>query len=555
MDAQRLVLLMIFGFSLLMLWEAWDKHNRPKPPAVPPAAQQGVPAPEKAAAPAPPAAAASPAPPAASLPATAPAVRGELIRATTDLLAADIDTLGATLSRLELTRHRDSHDASKNFVLLGPAHRYEAQSGLTGEAGPNHRTLWKALPGERSLGEGQERLEVRLAATGRDGLEVQKVYTFTRGSYVVDVALELRNGGAAPVSTYAYFQLTHDGKPDGASNSVAETFGAQSFIGFATYSEERKFEKVHASDVDKGKAEHIKHAGDGWLAFVQHYFVSAWLPAKGVARDYVVEKRQDSVYAGRVLIGASVAPGAQSRVSAPLYAGPQEQKRLQAAAPGLDLVVDYGFLAVIAWPLFWLLEKLHALTGNWGVAIILLTVLIKLMFFPLSAASYKSMAKMKLITPRLTKLRETYANDRQKMNQAMMELYRTEKINPLGGCFPILVQIPVFIALYWVLLAAIELRHAPFILWIKDLSALDPYYVLPILMTATMVLQTRMNPVPPDPVQAKVMQFMPYVFSIFFFFFPAGLVLYWLVNNILSILQQWQIQRMFDRDKTAHAKR
>jgi YidC/Oxa1 family membrane protein insertase len=558
MDAQRLVLLMIFGFSLLMLWEAWDKHNRPKPAAVAPAAQEGVPAPAKPAASAP--SAASPASPstgpaAPTVPAAAPASRGEQIRVTTDLLVAEIDTLGATLSRLELTRHRDSHDASKNLRLLGAEHRYEAQSGLTGDAGPNHRSLWKALPGERALAEGQERIEVRLAAAGRDGLEVQKVYTFTRGSYVVDVALELRNGGSAPIATYAYFQLTHDGKPDGASNTVAETFGAQSFTGFATYSEERKFEKVHPSDLDKGKAEHIKHATDGWLAFVQHYFVSAWLPAKGVPRDYVTEKRPDGIYAGRVLIGATVAAGAQSRVSAPLYAGPQEQKRLQAAAPGLDLVVDYGFLAVIAWPLFWLLEKLHALTGNWGVAIILLTVLIKLMFFPLSAASYKSMAKMKLITPRLTKLRETYANDRQKMNQAMMELYRTEKINPLGGCFPILVQIPVFIALYWVLLAAIELRHAPFILWIKDLSALDPYYVLPILMTATMVLQTRMNPVPPDPVQAKVMQFMPYVFSIFFFFFPAGLVLYWLVNNILSILQQWQIQRMFDRDKTAHAKR
>jgi len=312
---------------------------------------------------------------------------------------------------------------------------------------------------------------------------------------------------------------------------------------------------VHPSDLDEGRPEHVTQADNGWLAFVQHYFVSAWLPAQGVARDYVTEKRQDGTYAGRVLLPATVAPGTSTRLDAPLYVGPQEQSRLRAAAPGLDLVVDYGFLAIIAWPLFWLLEKFHALSGNWGVAIILLTVLIKLVFFPLSAASYKSMAKMKLVTPRLTKIREMYGNDRQKMNQAMMELYRTEKINPLGGCFPILVQIPVFIALYWVLLAAIELRHAPFMLWITDLSALDPYYVLPILMATTMVLQTRMNPVPPDPVQAKVMKFMPYVFSVFFFFFPAGLVLYWLVNNVLSILQQWQIQRMFDRDKPAHAKR
>ena len=313
---------------------------------------------------------------------------------------------------------------------------------------------------------------------------------------------------------------------------------------------------MELADIDKGKADFAKQSGDGWLAYVQHYFVSAWLPAGKVAREYAVEKRADGIYVGRTLVSAgAIAPGASATVAVPLYAGPQEQSRLVAVAPGFDLVVDYGWLTIIAWPLFWLLEKFHGLSGNWGVAIILLTVSIKLVFFPLSAASYKSMARMKLITPRMTKIREMYENDRARMNQAMMELYKTEKINPLGGCFPILVQIPVFIALYWVLLAAIELRHAPFMLWIQDLSALDPYYVLPVLMTITMVIQTRLNPVPPDPVQAKVMQFMPFIFSIFFFFFPAGLVLYWLVNNVLSILQQWQIQRMFDRDKPAHAKR
>jgi len=289
---------------------------------------------------------------------------------------------------------------------------------------------------------------------------------------------------------------------------------------------------------------------------VQHYFVAAWIPQPDLGREFVIERRPDGSYAGRVMLPVgTLDPGSVSRVAVPLYVGPQEQRRLEAANASLPLVVDYGWLTVIAQPLFWLLELLHGLSGNWGVAIILLTILIKLMFFPLSAASYKSMAKMKLITPRLTKIREMYQHDRAKMNQAMMELYKTEKINPLGGCFPILVQIPVFIALYWVLLAAIELRHAPFMLWIEDLSALDPYYVLPVLMSVTMVLQTRMNPTPPDPVQAKVMQFMPYVFSVFFFFFPAGLVLYWLVNNILSILQQWQIQRMFERDRPAHAKR
>jgi YidC/Oxa1 family membrane protein insertase len=549
MDTQRLILLFIFSFSLLMLWEAWDKQSRPKPPATAPTAQhkQEVPAPAKPAAQA--------QAPATAVPAGEPAKTGETLRIGTDLLVAEIDTLGGTLKRVALLRHKSSKDPSANLVLLGPEHQYEAQSGLAGEGGPNHRTLWRAQPGERTLAAGKDTLEVRLVADGKDGLEVHKVYTFRRNSYLIGVALEVRNAGSAPGSAYAYFQLTHDGKPESNTNTVAETFGAQSFTGFGVYTEEQKYEKVAPADLDKGNADHVKQATSGWLAFVQHYFVSAWIPAEGTPRDYVTEKRPDGTYAGRVMIPASVAPGASTRVAVQLYAGPQEQARLQAAAPGLDLVVDYGFLAIIAWPLFWLLNKFHALSGNWGVAIILLTVLIKLVFFPLSAASYKSMAKMKLITPRLTKIREMYAHDRQKMNQAMMELYKTEKINPLGGCFPILVQIPVFIALYWVLLAAIELRHAPFVLWIRDLSALDPYFVLPILMTITMVLQTRMNPVPPDPVQAQVMKYMPYVFSIFFFFFPAGLVLYWLVNNILSILQQWQIQRMFERDKPAHAKR
>jgi YidC/Oxa1 family membrane protein insertase len=552
MDTQRLILLVIFSFSLLMLWEAWQKEKQPKPaPAAPSAPPQGVPTPAKpAAAPAP----AAKAPAAVAPPADAE-TKGETVRVTTDLYVAELDTLGATFRGLELLRHKDSNDATKNLVLLGPQHHYEAQSGMTGEAGPNHRTPWKAQPGERSLAPGSDSIELRFTATGKDGLEAHKIYTFKRNSYLIDVALEVRNPGAAAASTYAYFQLTHDGKPETNTNTVAESFGAQSFIGFAVYTDERKYEKVHLSDLDKGKADHVKQAESGWLAFVQHYFVSSWIVPAGTHRDYVVEKRPDGTYAGRVLVPMNVAPGASARSSVSLYAGPQEQRRLHAAAPGLDLVVDYGWLAIIAWPLFWLLEKFHALAGNWGVAIILLTVLIKIVFFPLSAASYKSMAKMKLVTPRLTKIREMYAHDRQKMNQAMMELYKTEKINPLGGCFPILVQIPVFIALYWVLLAAIELRHAPFMLWIKDLSALDPYYVLPILMTGTMVLQTRMNPTPPDPVQAKVMQIMPFVFSIFFFFFPAGLVLYWLVNNVLSIAQQWQIQRMFDRDKPAHAKR
>ena len=559
MDTQRLVLFFVFSFSLLLLWDAWEKHNRPKP--VPVQAQSGsvVPAP---AAPASKPAAAAPQVP--GQPATTPAVvapqaaaaTGEKIQIRTDLLLVEIDTAGGTLKRVELLKHKDTVDEKKNFSLLGPEFAYEAQSGIAGEGGPNHRSLWRLLPGARTLEPGQASLEVRLAAQGRDGLAVEKVYTFRPDSYIIDVAFEVRNNGAAPASPFTYFQLTHNGKLPAGGDSLAQSFGAQSFFGFAVYTEEKKFQKIALSDLDKGKPDHVRQAKDGWLAFVQHYFVAGWLPAPGAGRDYAMEKRQDGSYAARVMLpSAAIAPGASAKLSAPLFVGPQEQRRLSAAAPGFELVVDYGWLTIIAWPLWAVLEFFHQLSDNWGVAIILLTVTIKLVFFPLSAASYKSMAKMKLITPRLTKIREMYEHDRAKMNQAMMELYRTEKINPLGGCFPILVQIPVFIALYWVLLAAIELRHAPFILWIRDLSALDPYYVLPVLMSITMIIQTKLNPVPPDPVQAKVMQFMPYIFSVFFFFFPAGLVLYWLINNILSILQQWQIQRMFERDKPAHAKR
>ena len=570
MDIQRLILFFVFSFSLLLLWTEWEKTQRPKPVPVSASAQPsgnakavpagGVPTPAGSV-PTPAGGVPTPARDlnAAAVPAAAPtpaAAKSEIVRVRTDLLVADIDSLGGGLVRLELVKHKETNDETKNFVLLGPEHQYYAQSGLTGDSGPNHRTQWRVLPGERALTEGKNAVELRLSADGKDGVTVEKVYTFRRDSYLIDVALEIRNGGSAPVAPHAYFQLTHDGKQPTGGSSLAQSFGAQSFNGFAQYTEEKKFEKMQYSDIDKGKVDHVARASDGWIAFVQHYFVAAWVPVVSGIRDFVVEKRPDGAYTGRLVMPVpEIAPGATAKVVAPLYAGPQEQRRLKEVTPGFDLVVDYGWLTIIAWPLFWLLEKYHSIAGNWGVAIILLTMTIKLVFFPLSAASYKSMAKMKLVTPRLTKIREMYANDRARQNQAMMELYKTEKINPLGGCFPILVQIPVFIALYWVLLAAIELRHAPFILWIHDLSALDPYYVLPVLMAITMVVQTKLNPVPPDPIQAKVMQFMPYVFSIFFFFFPAGLVLYWLINNILSIAQQWQIQRMFERDKPAHGKR
>jgi YidC/Oxa1 family membrane protein insertase len=553
MDTQRLILLVIFCFSLVLLWDAWEKSNQP-PPQVSgyPAQRQGIPTPTRQ--PSPGVASAAPESSAriASVPgAEASEVKGEVVRVRTDLVAATISAMGGTLQRLELLKHKSQADENKNFVLLGPNYGYEAESGLIGDGLPNHRTPWRILPGPRELAAGTDKLEVRLAADGANGVSVEKVYTFHRNSYLVDVAFEIKNNGPAPLTADAYFQLLRDDKdPPGQTPTMRTYFGP------VLYTEASKYKKISFADIADGKASYPKHADDGWIGVVQHYFVSAWVPGAKLPREYYLKRLPDGLFAAGVIVSSPhIAAGSSAHVDVPLFAGPQEQKRLKAIAPGFDLVVDYGWLTIIAWPLFWLLQKYHSLSGNWGVAIILLTITVKLVFFPLSAASYKSMAKMKLVTPRLTKLREMYGNDRAKLNQAMMELYKTEKINPLGGCFPILVQIPVFVALYWTLLAAIELRHAPFILWIKDLSALDPYYVLPILMTISMVIQTRMNPKPPDPIQAKVMTFMPFVFSVFFFFFPAGLVLYWLVNNILSILQQWQIQRMFSRDKPAHGKR
>ncbi|MBI3376075.1 MAG: membrane protein insertase YidC [Betaproteobacteria bacterium] len=556
METQRLILLFVFCFSVFLLWDAWEKDKRPKvAPANSPTASlpAGVPSPSSP----PKAHAGSTSAPIADKAAAVPgatataAPKGEVVTITTDLFSAEIDALGGTLRRLELLKHMDAKEANKPLVLFGPEHSYGAQSGLIGEGLPNHRTLYRVLPGERSLGAGSAALEVRMLAESGNGVSVEKVYVFRRDSYLVEVALEVKNGTAQPLATHAYFQLVRDDKAP-----AGETAMMQTYTGAAVYTIEKNFQKIEYSAIEKGKTDYPRQASDGWIAMVQHYFVAAWLPADKLAREYYTKKQPDGLYAAGLIVATpTIEPGASARIAVPLFSGPQEQQRLRTAAPGLDLVVDFGWLTIIAWPLFWVLEKFHELSGNWGVAIILLTVSLKLLFFPLSAASYKSMAKMKLITPRLTKLREMYANDRARQNQAMMELYKTEKINPLGGCFPVVVQIPVFIALYWTLLAAIELRHAPFILWIKDLSALDPYYVLPVLMTITMILQTRMNPTPPDPVQAKVMATMPYIFSVFFFFFPAGLVLYWLVNNILSILQQWQIQRMFDRDKPAHAKR
>jgi YidC/Oxa1 family membrane protein insertase len=547
----------VFLLSLFLLYDAWTKqHQPPAPvgssttaatptPSLPPTGTAPSAAtPQSGAQTAPPAGA----PSAQAVPGTAPIV------VRTDVMVAEIDPVGGSLRRIELLTHKDKVERERNFVLLQQVanHTYVAQSGLVGADLPNHLTPF-AVTGatQRELAPGADEISVEMSAKTAAGVTLVKTLTFHRGSYVIDEKLHIDNRGAAAIEPFAYFQLLRDGSPAAGDSKMVPTF-----TGAAVFTQESKFKKVTFGDMDKGKVDYPKHARDGWIAFLQHYFAAAWLPQAGVDREFYTRALGNGMYATGVIVPAGkVAPGASATVDMRLYAGPQEQEKMAQLAPGLDLTVDYGWLTVIATPLFWVLSAIQKWVGNWGVAIILLTVIIKLIFYPLSAASYRSMAKMRVIAPKLQKLKEQFGDDRQRMNQAMIEMYKTEKINPLGGCLPILVQIPVFIALYWVLLASVELRNAPFFGWIKDLSAQDPYYILPVLMGATMIIQTWLNPTPPDPVQAKVMKIMPVVFSVFFFFFPAGLVLYWLVNNILSIAQQWQITRSIERSKPAHAKR
>jgi len=545
MDSQRLILFFVFSFSVFVVPVDRQRDQQPARPAASEAAKA-----EKAVPPS-----AQPPVPGEKLTATQGVVpqqggrgapeMGVTIRVETDLLIAHLSSQGGDVRRLQFKNHRDTLERSKDFVLFetGAERTYVAQAGLIGGGLPNHRTLYTATGDNFQLAAGEEQVEVRLAAPAADGVQVTKVYRFRRGSYLIDVSFEVANAGAAAIQPYAYFQLVRDDKPLAGDSAMVPTF-----TGVALYTDKDKFQKLAFSDIEKGKAQHTKNSEDGWIAILQHYFFSAWLPRSGMPREFYTRRLEDGLYSAGVIVPVgAVATGASATLTVPLYAGPEEQEKLAAIAPGLDLTIDYGWLTVIAVPLFWVLAWLNHWVGNWGVAIILLTVIIKVLFYPLSAASYRSMAKMRVLAPKLQKLKDQFGEDRQRLQQAMMDLYKTEKINPLGGCMPIVVQIPVFIALYWVLLASVELRQAPFMLWIDDLAARDPWFILPILMAGTMFVQTWLNPAPPDPVQARVMKIMPIVFSVFFFFFPAGLVLYWLVNNVLSIAQQWQITRVLER--------
>jgi len=575
MDTRRTILWIIFSVSLFMLYENWQRATG-KPtmfgpplttsqPAAPGSAPHvptddvpvasSTPGSVPAGSGAPTANNPAAATPASDVPSVTAPAKGERIAVKTDRFAVDFNSIGATIDRVELTAYRDSADNAQKFVLLDqtPGYYYVAQTGLVGSTAagapavslPTHRTPFTAVPGPREMADGQDTLDVSFEATS-GGVKVVKTYTFRRGSYEIGVKHTITNTGDQPVSPQLYLQLVRDDKaPAGGSHFYSTYYGP------AVYSEAEKFQKVSFSDIEKGKGpdKHVARADEGWVAMLQHYFVSAWIPEAGT-RDYYTDKLDANLFRVglREPLG-TIAPGATLDNQANLYLGPTDERILETVAPGMDLVRDYGWTTILAKPMFWVLEKIHGAIGNWGWSIILLTIGIKAIFFPLSAASYKSMARMKNLAPRMKDLQERHKDDRAKLNQATMELYRTEKINPMGGCLPIVVQIPFFIALYSTLLASVEMRGAPWLGWIHDLAAPDPFYILPVIMMASMFVQYKLNPAPPDPTQAKMMLIMPLVFGVTFFFFPAGLVLYWVVNNLLSIAQQWQITRMLGEKK------
>ena len=549
-DIRRTILWVIFGFSLVLLWDQWQLHNGKKATFFP-KPELAAPAPTPAAGSAPASATAggnalptattpvtaSPGQVPTSAPGTTAAAR-EKIEIETDVLKLSFDSEGGSLVRSEFTQHRDLVDAKKNMVLLDQSSSrvYMAQTGLIGGDFPTHKTPM-SFSGERKLKEGQDELTVRFESAEINGVQLIKTYTFKRGSHVIGVKHDVVNKGSVPVSPQLYMQLVRDGnKPEGES---AFYF---TFTGPAVYTEAKKYQKLEFSDIEKNKTEFEKSSPNGYVAMVQHYFASAWLLPEGIQRENFARKVDTNLYAvGMITPFAELAPGQTRSLSNQLFSGPQEEKVLEALTPGLDLVKDYGWLAMLSKPLYWLLDQLHSVLQNWGWAIVALVLLIKIAFYWLNAKAYSSMAKMKAINPRIMEMRERLKNNPQQMQQEMMKIYREEKVNPMGGCFPIMVQIPVFIALYWVLLSSVEMRNAPWLGWIQDLAAPDPYFILPLIMTLTTLLQTALNPAPPDPMQAKLMWMMPLIFSVMFFFFPSGLVLYWITNNILSIAQQWMI--------------
>jgi YidC/Oxa1 family membrane protein insertase len=574
-DMRRTLLWVVFLMSLTLLWNNWNMHNgQPSmfgPTSAKPAATT-VATPSSGVA----------AQPALATPGTAAPVAGgaptaqtpaEKVTLRTDLVEATFDSRGGKLVRLELLQQHEQYQVDlvdrvvgwfssseqkkidtkrvkTNVVLFDQSSEryYVASSGLWPGAGgagplPDHTTVMRVLPGERELKSGADRVELKFESPEVNGVKLLKTYTFKRGDYAVAVKHEVVNASAAPLNAKLYLQLVRDGNAPGGSIFYS------TFLGPAVYTDAAKFQKIEFSDLTKKKAEFAKSADNGWVAMVQHYFASAWLVAPQQPREFYADQVPNTTNefaVGMFLPLGEIAAGATKAHDAVLFAGPQEDRKLKSLeeiAPGLDLVRDYGFLTILAKPLFWLLSQLHTLLGNWGWAIVALVVLLRIAFYWLNVSAYRSMAKMKAINPKVMEMRERLKDKPQQMQQEMMRIYREEKVNPLGGCLPILVQMPFFIALYSVLLSSVEMRNAPWIGWVVDLSQKDPYFILPLLMTASTLLQTWLNPTPPDPIQARMMWIMPLVFSVMFFGFPAGLVLYWLTNNILAIAQQWVINK------------
>lgn len=557
-DIRRTILWVVFTMSLVLLWDGWQRHNGhasmfgPAPaktasvPGTPASAVPGATLPATAASGA---AAAMAAADAASAPAP---VKSELVTITTDVVKATVDTRGGALVRVELLKHLDEKDPSGHVVVLDPLRQYSAQTALRNVAGaPNHQTVLSLVEGPRELKDGADKLTVRLESPAMGGVKLAKVYTFKRGDYAIDVQHEVTNVGTAPVTPELSVWLVRDDHVEHTGPSMAPS----SFTGPTVYTDKGKMQKVSFDDLKAKKGDYERRADDGWIAMVQHYFVGAWLRNEPGPRAFdVSESPNKLVTLSMVTAFPSIAPGATGKLDNLLYVGPQEEKRLEQLAPGLERVKDYGMFTILAKPLFWLMDQLHKILGNWGWAIVGVVVLLKIAFYGLNAKAYRSMAKMKAINPRIQELRERYKDKPQQQQQEMMRLYREEKINPLGSCLPILLQMPVFLALYWVLLSSVEMRGAPWILWVHDLSRPDAFFgvlpwlnvplgPLPLLMTATSLLQVWLNPQPTDPVQAKMMWIMPIAFSVMFFFFPAGLTLYYTVNNLLSIIQQWMINK------------
>jgi len=474
---------------------------------------------------------------------------GKLITIKTDLLDLVIDLNGGNVISTTMTEYKSSLGSAESLPLLekNNIRHYVVESGLFGKDGfdsskngPN--PIYSSELSSYVLSESADELTVDLSYKNESGVSLIKRYHFKRDDYLINVTYLINNQSSLVWEGNFSGKIVRDTSGDPSSQS---SMGMQSFLGMALSSAEKPYEKYDFEDMaEEPINEQIQ---GGWVAFIQHYFLSAWIPSSEISHTYQTRVKNGLYLMGFISPATKVEPGKTESVSANLYLGPKIIDRLEHAAPKLDLTVDYGWLFFIAYPLFLLLDFLYGLVQNWAVAIILVTVVVKALFFKLSAASYRSMANMRRVGPKLKSLKDQYGDDRQKMSQAMMELYKKEKINPLGGCLPILVQMPVFIALYWVLLESVQLRHAPFMFWITDLSVKDPFFILPILMGISMFIQMQLNPAPPDPMQAKVMKIMPIMMTVFFLWFPSGLVLYWLVNNILSISQQWVITRQIEK--------